>query len=85
MNNFPGPIASGGFSAWGAAGRGTQMTVWYNAGHIFIEFYGRPAKRFDTVPGGSGGDGPHLRFTAPGDSGDTWENSGFIPKHWPGF
>jgi hypothetical protein len=61
------------------------MTVWYNAGHVFIEFYGRPAKRFDTVPGGSGGDGPHLRYTAPGSAGDTWESHGFFPRHVSGY
>lgn len=74
---------SGAFESWGQPGRGARMTVWCNAGHIFIEFTGYPAKRFDTVPGGSGGLGPHLRYTAPGDSGDTWEATGFIARRWP--
>ncbi len=83
MTGYSGPIVSGDFESWGAAGRGRQMTVWCNGGHVFIQFYGRPAKRFDTVPGGSGGDGPHLRYTAPGDPADTWEASGFISRHAP--
>jgi hypothetical protein len=74
---------SGDFEGWGQPGRGAEMTVWCNSGHIFIEFYGAPAKRFDTVPGGSGGLGPHLRYTAPGDAGDTWEATGFAARHWP--
>lgn len=86
MPGFPGPIVSGEFaSSWGQPGRGAQMTVWANAGHVFIEFYNRPAKRFDTVSGGSGGDGPHLRYTAPGSPGDTWESTGFVARHFPGF
>lgn len=85
MPGYANTIVSGDFSGWMQPGRGTQMTVWYNAGHVFIEFYGRPAKRFDTVSGGSGGSGPHLRFTAPGDAPDTWENSGFAARHVPGF
>jgi hypothetical protein len=85
MPGQPGPITSGSFATWGQPGRGAQMTVWYNAGHVFIEFYGRPAKRFDTVPGGSGGDGPHMRYTAPGSAGDTWEAHGFFPRHVSGY
>lgn len=85
MQGFAGPIVSGDFSRWGQPGRGSEFTVWYTSGHVFIEFYGRPAKRFDTVPGGSGGNGPHLRFTAPGAPGDTWEATGFAARHWPGL
>lgn len=79
MNNFPGPLVSGDFGQWGVPGRGTQMTVWYNAGHMFIEWYGRPAKRFDTV---GGGNGPAMRY----DTGlYGFEQSGFNARHWPGF
>lgn len=85
MDRFPAPIVSGDFSGWGVPGRGREMTVWYTGGHVFIEFYGRPAQRFDTVPGGSGGDGPHLRFTARGNPQDLYEASGFAARSWPGF
>lgn len=90
MPGYSGSIVSSGFLSWGQPGRGSQMTVWVlpgsgSNGHVFIEFYGRPAKRFDTVPGGSGGNGPHLRYTAPGDAGDTWENTGFVARHWSGY
>lgn len=86
MPGHSAPIVSGDFAAsWGQPGRGSQLTVWATSGHVFIEFYGRPAKRFDTVPGGSGGNGPHLRYTAPGSPGDTWEANGFTAKHFPGL
>jgi hypothetical protein len=81
MPGYYAPIVSGNFADWGQPGTGSQMTVWYNAGHVFIQFYGRPAARFDTVPGGSGGDGPHLRYTAPGSPTD----SGFSARHWEGY
>ncbi len=82
MDNYPGPIVSGDFSGWGQPGVGQQMTVWYKPGagsngHVFIEFYGRPAKRFDTVPGG----GARLRFQAPSAS----EQYGYVPRRWPGY
>lgn len=85
MPGYSGPITSTGFETWGQPGRGSQLTVWCNAGHMFIQFYGRPASRFDTVPGGSGGDGPHLRYTAPGSPTDTWEAVGFQARHWQGL
>lgn len=85
MAGYPGPIVSGDFAGWGQPGRGRMMTVWCNVSHVFIQFYGFPAKRFDTVPGGSGGDGPHLRYTAPTDPADVWESTGFQPRHWPGY
>lgn len=85
MPGYSAPIVSGDFATWGQPGRGSQMTVWCNSVHVFIEFYGYPAKRFDTVPGGSGSDGPHLRYTAPGSPLDTWEATGFTARHWPGL
>lgn len=80
MPGYNGPIVSGDFQSWGQPGRGSEMTVWCNAVHVFIEFYGYPAKRFDTVPGGSGGNGPHLRYTAPGEV-----LTSFAARHWSGF
>lgn len=73
MNNYSGPITSGEFSGWGVPGEGTTMTIWYSGSHVFIQFYGFPAQRFDTVGGG----GPQLRFTPPPESG-------MSPRHWPG-
>jgi hypothetical protein len=74
--NFPGPIVSGDFGPWGVPGVGSQMTVWWSSGHVYIQFYGRPAKRFDTVPGG----GPQLRFDTGLDG-----TPGMTPQHWPGL
>lgn len=82
MNSYPGPIVSGDFLSWGAAGKGSQMTVWVLPGsgpngHVFIEFYGRPAQRFDTV---GGGNGPQIRFGL-----NSWEATGFAARHFPGL
>jgi hypothetical protein len=91
MPGYAGPIVSSEFANWGQPGRGSQMTVWYipgalgGNGHVFIEFYGRPAQRFDTVSGGSGGSGPHLRFTAVGSAHDLYESVGFAARHAPGL
>jgi hypothetical protein len=68
MSNVRGPVVSDWFRTWGMAGEGKLMTVWVHPGagpngHVWIEFHGRNAKRFDTSPWGSGGRGPHLRYT----------------------
>jgi hypothetical protein len=67
---LPGGISAGGwapvsgaFSGWGIAGEGKHFTLYYSAEHIWMRFHGLPAWRFDTSPWGSGGLGPHLRFT----------------------
>lgn len=73
-------ITSGAFaSSWGRPGRGKYLTVWANANHVWIEFHldGKRGKRFDTSPHGSGGSGPHLRYTER-------STAGFTPRHWPG-
>lgn len=67
---------SGAFSDWGVEGYGHHFTVMQTSEHIWIRFYGFPAKRFDTSPWDSGGYGPHLRFT------NRPENFGH--RHWPG-
>ncbi len=78
FNGFSGPIVSGEFGRWGVPGRGRQMTIWWNGGHVFVEFYGKAAARFDTVPGG----GPQLRY----DTGlYGFESSGFNAQHLAGF
>jgi hypothetical protein len=69
-------ITSGAFSHWGAAGRGSDFTVWYNEGHVFIQSEGGRRWRFDTG-GPGGGHGPKLRLQhRPTD--------GFHPRHWTG-
>jgi hypothetical protein len=67
---------SGDFSNWGNAGTGDQVTVWYNAGHVFTQFSGDLTGRFDTG-GPGGGAGPRYRS-------QTRSTAGFSPRHWPG-
>jgi hypothetical protein len=69
-------LVSGGFSGWGKPGPGKKFTVYYNAGHVFTELYGRPMKRFDT--GGGEPRGPRLRSTHRG-------HGGFAARHYPGL
>jgi hypothetical protein len=87
MGGFAGPIVSGDFLTWGDPGPGTQMTVWACNGHVFIEWYGRPAKRFDTVPGpGPGEPGPHLRYSLyPSPNDEDSAAAPFLARHWRGF
>ena len=80
---LPGGVTGGGwapvsgqFNQWGIAGEGKYFTLYYSAEHIWMRFHGLPAWRFDTSPWGSGGDGPHLRFT-PRDM------STFATRRWP--
>ena len=75
---------SGAYLNWGMPGKGQWVTAWIKpgsgpAGHIWLQFTGKvgPAWRFDTSAHGSGGSGPHLRFTAR-------SVSGFVPRHWTG-
>lgn len=83
---LPGGVGAGGwapvsgqFENWGVAGKGQWVTIWCNAGHIWMQFTGGvgAAWRFDTSTYGSGGSGPHIRFTSR-------PTSGFIPRHWQG-
>jgi hypothetical protein len=80
MGGVAGPQASPYFaSTWGKPGKGEEMTVWAKDSHVFIEFNidGKRGTRLDTSPWGSGGSGPHVRFTdRPTD--------GFTPRHWSG-
>jgi hypothetical protein len=82
MSNVRGPVVSDWFLTWGEAGEGKYMTVWVHPGggpngHVWIEFHGRNANRFDTSPWGSGGRGPHLRYTKR-------STAGFQPRHASG-
>lgn len=72
-------ITSGDFVHWGHSGEGKYFTVWYNGEHVWIQFHGLGnAWRFDTSSYGSGGRGPHLRFSPR-------PTAGFKPRHWPGL
>jgi hypothetical protein len=67
------PLTSGLLAKWGAAGPGHWITIYANAGHVFMFVAGL---RFDT--GGLGGNGtrwqPTLRSTA-----------GFVARHPEGL
>jgi hypothetical protein len=72
--------ASGSFESWGLPGLGKYMTIRCNAGHIWIQWHGLGAWRFDTSQYSdsySGSSGGRLR------SGPRPTTS-FIPRHWPG-
>ena len=67
-----GPLTSGGFLNWGAAGRGHWITIWTNQGHVWMEIAGI---RYDTGGLRSGTRWqPTMRPTA-----------GFTPRHPPGL
>ena len=49
------PLPSGDFRKWGERGRGSWITVYYNAGHAYMVIAGL---RFDTSMPDDGADGP---------------------------
>jgi hypothetical protein len=49
------PLPSGDFKRWGEPGRGGWITVYYNAGHVFVEIAGL---RWDTSQPDDGEPGP---------------------------
>lgn len=68
------PLTSGQLEQWGAPGPGRWITVYANAGHVYMYVAGM---RFDT----SGRSGVF---------GSRWQtvvrsNDGFIARHWPGL
>ena len=69
-----GPLTSGQFMTWGAAGPGKWITLWANGGHVFMEIAGI---RYDTgglhTPTRTRWQ-PTMRSTA-----------GFTPRHPPGL
>jgi peptidoglycan hydrolase CwlO-like protein len=67
------PMVSGDFESWGAPGPGRWITVYANAGHVWMEVAGW---RFDTVALSSGG----TRWAQGGG-----EFSGFVARHPPGL
>lgn len=71
------PLTSGALASWGSAGEGTDMTVWANDEHTFIEFKGRNYKWADTSQQAGGPAGPHVR------KGNR-STAGFTARHWSG-
>jgi cell wall-associated NlpC family hydrolase len=67
------PMVSGDFESWGDPGPGRWITVYANAGHVWMEVAGW---RFDTVALSSGG----TRWAQGGG-----EFSGFVVRHPPGL
>jgi peptidoglycan hydrolase CwlO-like protein len=67
------PMVSGAFEAWGDPGPGRWITVYANAGHVWMEVAGW---RFDTVALAEGG----TRWSRGGG-----EFSGFVVRHPPGL
>jgi cell wall-associated NlpC family hydrolase len=68
------PLDSGNLAHWGAPGRGKWITIYANAGHVYMYVAGL---RFDT----SGRSGPR---------GSRWQaaqrpNGGFVARHPPGL
>jgi hypothetical protein len=75
-----GPVDTSGAMAagWGEPGEGRQLTVWANASHVFIQWHGLGARRFDTsAHGDSSGRGARQRSTER-------ETAGFTARRWPG-
>jgi cell wall-associated NlpC family hydrolase len=67
------PMVSGAFESWGDPGPGQWITVYANAGHVWMEVAGW---RFDTVALAEGG----TRWSRGGG-----EFSGFVVRHPPGL
>jgi cell wall-associated NlpC family hydrolase len=70
------PLDSGSFMSWGAAGKGSWITVYANSGHAYAVIAGL---RWDTsASGSSGGSGPRWRPQAR-------SASGYTARHPAGF
>jgi peptidoglycan hydrolase CwlO-like protein len=67
------PMVSGGFESWGDPGPGKWITIYANAGHVWMDVAGW---RFDTVALAEGG----TRWARGGG-----EFSGFVVRHPPGL
>jgi cell wall-associated NlpC family hydrolase len=68
-----GPLASGPLMTWGKAGKGKWVTIYANAGHVYLEVAGI---RFDT----SG-----ARSTGSRWQNELRTNVGFVARHPPGL
>ncbi len=72
------PETSGTLESWGAAGPGKWITVYANAGHVYMYVnIGGRWMRFDTV----GRSGEFASRWQP----EIRSNAGFVARHWPGL
>jgi cell wall-associated NlpC family hydrolase len=72
------PETSGQLESWGEAGPGKWITIYANAGHVYMYVnVGGRWMRFDTV----GRSGPYASRWQP----EIRSNAGFVARHPPGF
>ncbi len=72
------PETSGSLESWGAPGPGQWITIYANAGHVYMYVnVGGRWMRFDTV----GRSGPFASRWQP----EIRSNAGFVARHWPGL
>ncbi len=72
------PETSGTLESWGEAGPGKWITIYANAGHVYMYVnVGGRWMRFDTV----GRSGPYASRWQP----EIRSNAGFVARHPPGF
>jgi cell wall-associated NlpC family hydrolase len=72
------PETSGQLESWGEAGPGKWITIYANAGHVYMYVnVGGRWMRFDTV----GRSGPYASRWQP----EIRSNAGFVARHWPGL
>jgi len=68
-----GPLASGPLMSWGEPGKGKWVTIWANAGHVFLEVAGI---RFDTSA---------QRVTGSRWINESRSTAGFVARHPAGL
>jgi hypothetical protein len=77
------PEPSGSMESWGSAGRGRWVSVYANAGHVFMVIAGRA---FDTAnfggPNIPDGTGPRWRYNPTGNLGD---GGSYVARHPAGL
>jgi cell wall-associated NlpC family hydrolase len=72
------PETSGALESWGEPGPGKWITIYANAGHVYMYVnIGGRWMRFDTV----GRSGPYASRWQP----EVRSNAGFVARHWPGL
>jgi cell wall-associated NlpC family hydrolase len=73
------PETSGELESWGVPGPGKWITVYANAGHVYmyVNVGGGVWMRYDTV----GRSGPYASRWQP----EARSNEGFVARHWPGL
>ena len=72
------PETSGQLESWGEPGPGKWITIYANAGHVYMYVnVGGRWMRFDTV----GRSGPYASRWQP----EIRSNAGFVARHWPGL